>query len=226
MILARIQKLSVAIPENLAEILEEEIIFGRLKSNERLTEEMVAERYGVSRSPVREALRLLERDGLVIREARRGIWVSPMSQRDFDEVYTCRIELEGLVAKQAAENPDVAAKEEFRVLLKELKEARSRNDARQFFIVDVKGSFLTYSLAGNRTLTRLLAGLEKQALRYRYHAYQQRPEIVQLSLDDTARIYDAIIAGDGEAAKAMTEKLIHEIWQNMRDGIRAAFGDG
>jgi DNA-binding GntR family transcriptional regulator len=59
MILARIQKLSVAIPENLAEMLEEEIIFGRLKSRERLTEEMVAARYGVSRSPVREALRLL-----------------------------------------------------------------------------------------------------------------------------------------------------------------------
>ena len=103
MILARIQKLSVGIPENLAEILEEEIIFGRLKSKERLTEEMVAERYGVSRSPVREALRLLERDGLVTREARRGIWVSPMSQKDFDEIYMCRIPLEGLVAQQAAE---------------------------------------------------------------------------------------------------------------------------
>jgi DNA-binding GntR family transcriptional regulator len=226
MILARIQKLSVAIPENLAEMLEEEIIFGRLKSRERLTEEMVAARYGVSRSPVREALRLLERDGLVMREARRGIWVSPMSQRDFDEVYTCRIELEGLVAKQAAESADIEKKAEFKSLLSELKQAQARNDARQFFIVDVRGSFLTYTLAGNKTLTRLLGGLEKQALRYRYHAYEQDPKIIQLSLDDTARIYDAITAGDGEGAKAMTENLIREIWQSMRAGIRDAFGEG
>src|SRR5882762_9944121 len=116
------------------------MIFGRLKSRERLTEEMVAERYGVSRSPVREALRLLERDGLVTREARRGIWVSPMSQRDFDEIYMCRIPLEGLVAKQAAEADEAAKKAEYRGLLADLKSAQLRNDAREFFITDVRGS--------------------------------------------------------------------------------------
>ncbi|CAM5761481.1 HTH-type transcriptional repressor RspR [Labrys miyagiensis] len=224
MILQRIPKLTAAIPESLAEMLEEEIIFGGLKSEDRLTEEFVADRYGVSRSPVREALRLLERDGLVIREARRGIWVAPMSQRDFDEVYTCRIALEGLVARQAAESTDIERKKEFRGLLVELKEAQARNDARQFFIVDVRGSFLTYDLAGNRTLTRLLQGLEKQALRYRFHAYEQDPKILKLSLDDTARIYDAITAGDGEAAQSMTENLIREIWQSMRDEVREYFG--
>lgn len=224
MILQRLPKLAAAIPESLAEMLEEEIILGRLKSEERLTEEFVAERYGVSRSPVREALRLLERDGLVIREARRGIWVAPMSQRDFDEVYTCRIALEGLVARQAAESSDAERKKEFRGLLVELKEAQARNDAPQFFAVDVRGSALVYDLAANRTLTRLLQGLEKQALRYRFHAYEQDPKIVKLSLDDTARIYDAITAGDGDSAQAMTEKLIREIWQSMREKVRDYFG--
>lgn len=224
MILQRLPKLAAAIPESLAEMLEEEIILGRLKSEERLTEEFVAERYGVSRSPVREALRLLERDGLVIREARRGIWVAPMSQRDFDEVYTCRIALEGLVARQAAESGDSERKKEFRGLLVELKEAQARNDARQFFAVDVRGSALVYDLAANRTLTRLLQGLEKQALRYRFHAYEQDPKIIKLSLDDTARIYDVITAGDGDSAQAMTEKLIREIWQSMREKVRDYFG--
>lgn len=224
MILQRLPKLAAAIPESLAEMLEEEIILGRLKSEERLTEEFVAERYGVSRSPVREALRLLERDGLVIREARRGIWVAPMSQRDFDEVYTCRIALEGLVARQAAESNDAERKKEFRGLLVELKEAQARNDARQFFAVDVRGSALVYDLAANRTLTRLLQGLEKQALRYRFHAYEQDPKIIKLSLDDTARIYDVITAGDGDSAQAMTEKLIREIWQSMREKVRDYFG--
>ncbi|WP_083198251.1 GntR family transcriptional regulator [Pararhizobium polonicum] len=226
MILARIQKLSVAIPENLAEMLEEEIIFGRIKSQERLTEEMVAERYGVSRSPVREALRLLERDGLVVREARRGIWVSPMSQRDFDEIYMCRIPLEGLIARQAAESDHPDKRAEYDTLIADLKEAQAKNDVRQFFIADVRGSFIHYTLAQNKTLMRLLAGLEKQALRYRFHAYEQNPKIIQLSLEDTTRICEAIIEGDGEAAQKLTEKLIHEIWQTMRTGILDSFGRG
>ena len=80
------RNISAAIPDNLARVLEQDIIFGRLEPSVRLTEETLAEAYGVSRSPVREALRLLERDGLVVREARKGIWVAPLSVKDLDEV--------------------------------------------------------------------------------------------------------------------------------------------
>lgn len=225
MILQRSQKLSVSIPENLAEALEEEIIVGRLKSEERLTEETVAARYGISRSPVREALRLLESDGLVIREARRGIWVAPMSKKDFDEVYECRIPLEGLVARQAAESDNQELKRQFQAVQRDLQETQASGNVREFFAADIRGSFLIYDLANNRTLRRLLQGLEKQALRYRFHAYEQNPDMIKLSLDDSLRIFDAIIARDGAAAQAVTEKLIREIWHNMRDEIGSFFGD-
>src|SRR5256885_16426996 len=111
------QDLSAAIPEGVAALLEKEIIFGELAPMARLTEEEVASRYGVSRSPVREALRLLERDGLVLRAARRGIWVAPLSVKDFDEVYSCRIALEGIAAEQAAGSSDKTAKGELKPLL-------------------------------------------------------------------------------------------------------------
>ncbi len=88
-------KLSAGIAGNLVAILEEAIVFLELAPSERLTEEDVAERYGVSRSPAREALRSLENDGLVLREARKGIWVTPMSLRDFDDIYRCRIRAGG-----------------------------------------------------------------------------------------------------------------------------------
>lgn len=224
MILQRAQKFTLSIPESLAQQLEEEIIVGRLKSEERLTEEMVAERYGVSRSPVREALRLLERDGLVIREARKGIWVAQMSQKDFDEIYTCRIPLEGLVARQAAESANDRLKMELRAVQRELEETQASGDVRRFFTADVRGSFMIYDLADNRTLGRLLQGLEKQALRYRFHAYEQNPDMIKLSLDDTTRIFDAILACDGATAQSVTENLIREIWQNMRDEVGRVFG--
>ncbi|MGE0008227.1 MAG: GntR family transcriptional regulator [Parvibaculaceae bacterium] len=216
--------LSVAIPEGLAALLEKEIVFGELPPMARLTEEEVAGRYGVSRSPVREALRLLERDGLVLRAARRGIWVAPLSLKDFDEIYTCRIELEGIAAEQAAMADDAGKKRKFAGLLDELRSAHALGDGRQFFETDVRGSALIYDLAGNRTLKRLLASLDKQALRYRFIGYAHNPQIVDIAMQDTAEIYDAIVSGDARRAKDLTERIIHYIWQFMRGAIAEKFG--
>jgi DNA-binding GntR family transcriptional regulator len=216
--------LSIAIPEGLAALLEKEIIFGELAPMARLTEEEVAARYGVSRSPVREALRLLERDGLVLRAARRGIWVAPLSLKDFDEVYTCRIELEGIAGEQAAMSANAERKKEFAGLLEELRSAHLRGDAREFFLVDVRGSALTYDLSGNRTLKRLLASLDKQALRYRFIGYTHNPQIVDITMKHTAEIYEAIVSGQAAHAKSLTEHIIHYIWQFMRGAIAESFG--
>ncbi|MFK8250862.1 GntR family transcriptional regulator [Ancylobacter terrae] len=220
------QALNRAIPEGLAALLEEEIVYGRLPPAARLTEEEVALRYGVSRSPVREALRLLERDGLVLREARRGIWVAPLSLKDCNEVYSCRIAMEGLAAEAAALSPDRMRKAKLAGVLAELRGAAARRDAPAFFRIDVEGSLLIYDLADNRTLKRLLAGLEKQALRYRFLAYARDPRIVDLSLADTALIFDAIVDGDAPAAKEMTENLIREIRDLMRTAFAHIFEEG
>ena len=219
-------KLSAGISDNLVAVLENAIVFLELAPSERLTEEDVAERYGVSRSPVRDALRALERDGLVLREARKGIWVTPMSLRDFDEVYRCRIALEAIAAEQAARSTNTALKEQLWQVLDGMKQAREAGDARLFFTHDVRGSELIYEIADNTTLRRLLKGLEKQALRYRYHLYQRDRNVVDLSFDDTARVFQAIVDGDAERSYALEYDLIEKIWRETRDAIRAEFGEG
>lgn len=213
-----------AIPEGLARQLEDEIIFGRLEPMARLTEEEVAARYGVSRSPVREALRLLERDGLVNRAARRGIWVAPLSLRDFDEIYSCRIPLEGLAAAGAASSEDGETKGRLLGLLPGLERAFKANQSRKFFEVDVQGSHVIYTLAGNATLSRLIASLGKQVLRYRFFAYDREPKILAIVAPGTQRIWRHIAEGDVEASQTMTESLIREIWQIMREIIAERFG--
>ena len=120
------RRLSRVIPEELTEILQAEIIHGRLTPESRLTEEEIALRYGVSRSPVREALRNLEGEGLVVRAARRGIWVAPLSLHDLDEIYACRISLEGLAAEQAAASDNLRLKERLLQLLPAMRSAAER----------------------------------------------------------------------------------------------------
>lgn len=226
MIIGQTNKLSSGITDNLVAVLEEAIVFLELAPNERLTEEEVAERYGVSRSPVRDAMRSLEREGLVLREARKGIWVTPMSLRDFDEIYRCRIALEAIAAEQAARSTNTKLKQQLWLVLDEMKRAREAGDARRFFAHDVRGSELIYEIADDQTLRRLLKGLEKQALRYRYHLYRRNQSVVDLSLDDTAHIFEAITEGDADKSFKLQRDLIDRIWRETRDEIRAEFGGG
>jgi DNA-binding GntR family transcriptional regulator len=218
--------LAAVIPEELAKLLQDEIIQGRLAPSARLTEEEVAKRYGVSRSPVREALRLLERDGLVRKAPRRGIWVAPLSVQDLDEVYSCRIALEGVAAEQAARSSDAALKGELPKVLAAMQGAHRAENVESFFLHDVQGSKVIYALAGNATLNRLISGLNKQALRYRYFAYARQAKTVRLSVQGTARIFAAIAAGRAKQAKSLTETLIGQIWDDMRPVIAGAFGPG
>ena len=218
--------LAAVIPEELSKLLQEEIIYGRLAPSARLTEEEVAKRYGVSRSPVREALRLLERDGLVLKAARRGIWVAPLSVADFDEVYSCRVALEGVAAEQAARAADSELKKALLATLAEMQTAYAKGDVEEFFRHDVRGSGLIYALADNVTLNRLLSGLNKQALRYRYFAYSREAHTLRLSVEGTEEIFAAITASKGKRAKSLTESLIGQIWTEMRSTIAEAFGEG
>ena len=218
------RRIGSAIPEQVGHLLEQAIIVGRLSPRARLTELEVAATYGISRSPVREAMRLLEQNGLVQRSVRRGVWVSPLSLADFDEVYGCRIPLEGLAAEAAAQSPHAPAmRGRFDALLARLGTAKADADAPGFFNADVEGSALIYTLAANATLRRLLATLEKQALRYRFFAYEQSPKVIQLSIEATSVIYDRICKGDAQTARRLTERLIDDIRRTMRAVVAAAF---
>jgi DNA-binding GntR family transcriptional regulator len=158
------------IAKDLARHIENQIIFGELPPNTRLVEEEVVQRHNVSRSPVREALRALEQEGLAIRESRRGVWVSPIGVEDMEEVYTCRIVLEGLATELAAQNhsdEDIAS---IKSAFEEMTATRQGGDLRDFFRANLALSEKIHTAANNKTLKRLLANIGKQSLRYRYLA--------------------------------------------------------
>lgn len=207
------------IPGILTDKLRLAIIFGDLSPSSRVVEDDIAAEYRVSRSPVREALRRLAGDGLVVREDRRGATVAPVSRRDLDEIYLCRIPLEGLVAGQAAAGRSAAEIELLATLMTALEQAASAGDIRAYFHANVAFTDAVHAMSGNRTAIRLLDGIGKQALRYRYIAYRDFPHLVGLSVEGSREIVDAIGRRAQAEARRITERLIERSWMTIRDCI-------
>jgi len=206
-------------PELLAEALESAIVFGEMASGARIIEEEIAERYEVSRSPVRDALRRLEADGLVVRIDHRGARVTSVSRTDLDEVYLCRIELESLAAEQASKHWRPPADESFARQLKAMRAALDANDIRTYFVANVAFTDAVHRASGNATLERLLKSIGKQALRYRYLAYCSAPTLMDMSIEGNREILDLILARKGAKARRITGELIKRSWQTIREII-------
>ena len=206
-------------PQLLAEALESAIVFGELAPGGRIIEEEVAARYDVSRSPVRDALRRLEADGLVVRVDHRGARVTPISRTDLDEVYLCRIELEGLAAQQAAKRWQTPGDAVFAEKFAAMRLAFKANDVKSYFVANVAFTDAVHRASGNVTLQRLLKSIGKQALRYRYLAYQSAPKLMGISVEGNREIVDLIRARKGVQARRITAQLIERSWRAIRETI-------
>ena len=207
------------VPKRVADVLSSDIVFGRLAPNSRLIEEDIAARFNVSRSPVRESIRVLERDGLVVREERRGARVSPLNRRNLDEVYVCRLALEGIAAAEAAARYQPSDLTRLNRGLTALRKAFQKKEIEGFFEANVSFTEAVHEAADNGTLTRLLGSLGKQALRYRYLAYRSFPQLMATSVDGNEKIVKAISQRDKEQARALTEDLIERSWQAIRNCV-------
>lgn len=206
-------------PQVLCDTLRAAIIFGELEPDTRITEEEIAERFRVSRSPVREALRQLEVDGLVVRQERRGVRIAPLSRRDLDEVYRCRMALEGVAAAEAARNWRPEHLQGMTAALGLLERAHARQDVRDYFVASLEFLESVHAAAGNATLSRLLNRIGKPAQRYRFFAYRSFPELMRHSVQDSADLAAAIRRRDDAAARSVTERMIERIWRSIRECV-------
>ncbi len=205
--------------KELARFLQDQIIYGDIPPGTRLIEEDIVRRYNVSRSPVREAFRFLEQDGLLVRDRRRGVRVGGLSVIDLDEIYACRIPLEGLAAEAAAKGREEAHLSGLEAAMAGLQAAFAERNVREYFEQNVRLTEQILSASGNSTLSRLIGTIGKQALRYRYLAYSRTSAMMQLSVETNREIIDAIVHRRGRTARMLTEDLIQQSWQ----GIRATF---
>jgi DNA-binding GntR family transcriptional regulator len=195
----------LSLRERIVAQLRQAIITGDLPPKSRLMEPELARRLRVSRTPLREAIRQLEAEGFVSTVPRVGCFVSEVTPQDVEELYALRVVIEGLAARQAAENSDPT---ERRILVGMLQDLEGRTgDFRRYH--EISGQFhdAIAALSGNRRLQAIYHGLAQHVSRMRIvsTAVRGRPEI---SLRGHRRIAAAILRGRGaEAERAMREHI-------------------
>lgn len=202
---------------SLTPILEDAIIYGEIADGARLTEEEICQKMGVSRSPVREALRQLERDGLLEREPRRGVRVSELTVTELDQLYVCRMSLEEMAARLAvrdASNKEIKA---ISAAHQACVKALHGDDVRAHFRVNVEMSQKLFAASHNLPLIRLLGTIHKQALRYRFLAYSRSRLVRENSVRANENLVQALLQRDEEQAARMARASIegsHDVIRN------------
>jgi len=153
--------------EVVCETLRNAIVAGVLKPGERLMEIQVSEELGVSRTPVREAIRKLELEGFVVMIPRRGTYVSDLSIKDINEVFEVRTALDILAAGLAAERITADELEQMERLLVELGECIEQKDIDKIVQADSEFHDLLYSASRNKRLEGIINNLREQLTRFR-----------------------------------------------------------
>jgi DNA-binding GntR family transcriptional regulator len=150
--------------ESIADQLRDEILDGRLPAGARLRETDLAARFGVSRGPIRDALRELSRGGLVVDLPRRGTFVSSLTDHDLEEVYVLRRAIEEAAVRQAiAKASDTEVEGIFEVLV-EAEAAYRRDDLAAAWEADMAFHRSYCALSGNRRLLELFDQLASQTV--------------------------------------------------------------
>lgn len=183
--------------------LRQAILRGELKPGERLMEIHLAKKLGVSRTPVREAIRKLELEGLVLMIPRKGAVVAEITISDLEDVLEVRMALEELAVKHACKRITEEQLEQMRELSVKFQETLEGDDVGACAQADMKFHEAIYEATGNGRLVQILNNLREQMYRYRMEYLKDR-QTHQLLVREHEEILKALTERDVEKALAVT----------------------
>lgn len=211
--------------EVVCESLRDAIRKGILKPGQRIMEIKLTEELGVSRTPVREAIRKLELEGYVVMMPRRGTYVADMSIRDINEIFEIRTALESLSNGLAAEHITEDELEHLQRLLvviggyiKEYEDGPDREAAMDKIVkTDIEFHDLLYHAARNNRLVGIISNLRDQLTRFRTLSMSY-PGRLEATLDEHREIVETIANGDGRAAR---KAAVHHMENSEKTLLKA-----
>lgn len=200
------------------ETMRQAIISGHLKPGERLMEVQMAEELGVSRTPVREAIRKLELEGFVVMVPRKGAYVAALSLKDIADVFEIRGALEGLAAGLAAERATEEELEELERMLVLIAECIEKHDVSTIIDIDTRFHDLLYAASRNDRLKHILSNLREQIQRFRAQSLA-RPGRLKRALTEHKAIVEALQQRDPDLAQRLAQEHIENAENELMEYV-------
>lgn len=185
--------------DKVAAELRRRIVDGMYAPGDRLTEDRLADAFGVSRNPVREAIRMLETEGWLVAQPRRGAIVAQLSVQDVEDLFDIRLSLEVLAARLAAERSGAAAADELDGILRHAREATEAEQLDRLAELNTALHAAICAHSGNAVLHAMMASLHTR-LQWVYR--RTAAERAGHSWAEHDTLVAAIRAGDADAAGA------------------------
>lgn len=193
--------------EEAANKIRQAIASGHFKAGQKLVETALARELGLSRSPVREALYLLEQEGLIVRHHRRGAFVRGLSRRETEEIYSLRSVLEGFAVERALKNMTPQDIAHLRQLVAKMYEIAKTGDAVAFGRVDAEFHEYICKVSDHQLLQNVFSTLQTRTTQYMTEADQLG--VLENIAGQHETLFQHIVSQDSdEAVRAMQEHIL------------------
>jgi len=196
-------------------ILKSRIIKGDLKPGKKILEINIAEQLGVSRTPVREALRELSAEGFVKMEPNLGMIVIGFSLEELKEVLQTRRVLEGFAASVAAEKITQEETKKLEKITKKMSICISKNDVVAYSELNAEFHNLILHVCGNKRLMKICNNLSSSDHRFRIRSLRDNPERLKYSLQEHQEIMEALNRRNSKQADKLSQKHINNVLKNI-----------
>lgn len=202
--------------------IERRIVAGEIAAGAKLNEEQLAATMGISRGPVREALRALNQAGLVRVEKNRGAFVRQVSLDEAHEFYEVRAALEGLIGRLAAARASSEQLDQLHGVIKRMHKVQKTRRADEYFVLNVEFHDILARAARNNALLANYRGVVNQLDLYRRATISRVVENMPLSTAEHEAIVEAVAARDERRAYDLLTEHVHV----SRERLHAALAAG
>jgi DNA-binding GntR family transcriptional regulator len=199
--------------DKLIQQITQDIISGLLRPGDRLEEEVLAKKFGVSRTPIREAIRAMVGRGLLEAKPRKGAIIRILSPKEIIDLFEVAAELEAMACRLAATFITEEQAQQIKEKLDQCTLATKANDKTAYSMANIEFHSAVHAACGNQWLIEQLQQIGMHINTYRSLPFELRGRL-QKSTKEHTEIYDAILAGDSETASSLMRE--HMTLQGQR----------
>jgi len=208
--------------EQVSRLLTDAILDGVIKEGDKLIETKLQQQFGISRSPIREALRELEKKGLVVIVPRKGVFVKEVTRRDIEEIFPVRAALEGLAASCAHDLMNEADIVEMEKTYNKMEKAFQAKNTKDYWKHHHHFHEIFINACGNDTLIKILHNLRMHTIWYRF-SYKYYQDDFEKSLIDHKNIFNLLSREDSNRRQieSMVRNHIEDAFDRFLEYLEA-----